>query len=386
MWTKTILTQPAESAINRSNRRRFLKNASLLAPVLMIRPSYLSSNADRLRIGLIGAGAWGQQYLSLARQHSHIDVRAICDTNATNLQKPTTYSAYKDLLQRTDIDAVIIATPWQQHYPIAKAALLAGKHVACGPVMGATVEEHLDIVAVSKQTGKHYFTLDEHSYRPDLMAVSQMVDNGIFGDIETIYAGACYQSLPGATAPSVYPVYPALATANMIGLQNNRYVSVQALQQQQEYITSQPHPKTGAHYLKVAQGAVNTICITTGRQQAIYMQSSTNGFSTGFKIKGSTAHWLDFSRSIYIDNNWQADQAILQQYQHPLCQTGMTHYKQPPAQINKALALHDFVQVVQQPANGWLPVHTAAANSLIGPLAQLSAQRGGAVIAFPNFV
>jgi hypothetical protein len=53
--------------------------------------------------------------------------------------------------------------------------------------------------------------------------------------------------------------------------------------------------------------------------------------------------------------------------------------------MGTTLALQDFVSVLQQPAASYLPVYAAATNSIIGPLAALSAERGGAVIDFPDF-
>lgn len=394
--------------MRRSGRRHFLKNAAILAPVLAIHPTYLSArSSSRIRIGLIGAGTWGRQYLATALQHTGIEVAAICDPDTAALQQarqlstsagqvnPQLYeqgsTAYINLLARKDIDAVIIASPWHTHYTIAKAALLAGKHVACGPVMGVTVEEHLDIVHTSRLTGKQYFTLDEYSYRRDLMAVSHMISKGIFGTVQNLHAGTCYTTLTGASlsGASPYPLYPALAAAHMLGMPaGNRYVSVQAAQAQQEYVVIKKHPQTGAARQVLARGMMHSICLTTSHRQTVWLQAGTLPFSTGFKVQGSSGHWMDVSKSIYIAHNntavhtWQADGHYLQQYDHPLFKEGMQQYKQRPEQEGRALALHDFVQLVQQPET--TAVYTAAANSLIGTLWQVSAQQGGRVISFPD--
>ncbi len=65
--------------------------------------------------------------------------------------------------------------------------------------------------------------------------------------------------------------------------------------------------------------------------------------------------------------------------------TGLAQYKQAPAEENLAMALHEFVSAVQQPAKENLPVYAAATNSVIGVLAHQSVQQGGATIQFPNF-
>src|ERR1051325_1852359 len=101
----------------------------MLAPAITLFPSWLTAaTGSRLRIAFIGAGAWGQPYLQTALQHKALEVKAICEHNATAIQQtkqiftkaglalPALYNEgeadYKTLLARTDVDAVIIATPW----------------------------------------------------------------------------------------------------------------------------------------------------------------------------------------------------------------------------------------------------------------------------------
>ncbi len=107
--------------------------------------------------------------------------------------------------------------------------------------MGSTVEEHWDIVNTSKQTGKQYVTLDEQSHRRDLMAVSNLVNEGKLGELQSIHAGAAHSSLSNATTGNMqpYPVYPAAATANLLGISAaNKYVSLSVQQHKQDYAWS----------------------------------------------------------------------------------------------------------------------------------------------------
>ncbi len=260
-------------------RRQFLKHAAILAPAITLFPSWLTaSSGSRLRIAFIGAGPWGQQYLQTALLHKGIEVKAICEHDAAALKQtkqivntagialPTLYNegatAYQQLLERNDIDAVIIATPWHTHYEIAKAALLAGKHVACGAIMGSSVEEHWDIVNTSRQTGKQYVTLDELSYRRDLMAIGKMVKEGKLGELQSIHAGAAYTTTGDAQDGNTmgYPVYPAAATAQLLGISaSNPFVSLSVDQHRQDYVISKTNAKTGKPYLYVSRGLVSTI-------------------------------------------------------------------------------------------------------------------------------
>jgi len=384
-------SQPTTSA-----RRQFIKNAAILAPAITLFPSWLTaSTGSRLRLAFIGVGAWGQQYLQTALQNKNVHITAICEHDAGALQQtkqlfnkagiapPTLYNegatAYQTLLLRTDIDAVIIGTPWHSHYELAKAALLAGKHVACGPIMGSTVEEHWDIVKTGKQTGKQYITLDEQSYRHDLQAITKMVTAGQLGELQTLHAGAAYHTLNDTKAMSTlpYPVYPAAATAQLLGISaGNPYISLQVQQHQQDYVIMKQQAKTGTARLFVDKGLVNIIRLTTGQQQTIYLQSHLQNdqqISTGFRVQATGGSWMDISKSVYVTGKALNSVAL------------PTNHKQSPVHETVTMALHDFVKTLQQPASNHLGVCTAATNSVIGTLANQSAQQGGATIEFPNF-
>lgn len=387
-------------------RRQFIKNAAILAPAITLFPSWLTaSTGSRLRVAFIGAGAWGQQYLQTALQHKGLDVRAICEHDATAIQQtkqifnkagislPALYNEgatdFKNLLARTDVDAVIIATPWHTHYEIAKAALLAGKHVACGAIMGSTVEEHWDIVNTSKKTGKQYVTLDEQSYRRDLMAVSSLVNEGKLGQLQSIHAGAAYSTLSNAAIDNMqpYPVYPAAATANLLGISAvNKYVSLSVQQRQQDYLVGRVHAQTNKRYNYVTSGLINTINLGTSNNQSVILQSNFNkgeNISTGFRLLATGGSWMDVWKQVQITGENSIRLSI--EDNNPHWNTGLAQYKQAPVEENLAMALHEFVSAVQQPAKENLPVYAAATNSVIGVLANQSAQQNGATIQFPNF-
>ncbi|SEO13279.1 Oxidoreductase family, NAD-binding Rossmann fold [Niastella yeongjuensis] len=362
----------------------------MLAPAITLFPSWLTaSTGSRLRVAFIGMGEWGQQYLRTALLHKDIAVHAVCEHDTAALQQakqifrsagmalPALYNEgatdYTKLLTRRDIDAVIIATPWQTHYEIAKAALLAGKHVACGAIMGSTVEEHWDIVNTSKQTGKQYVTLDELSYRPELMAITSLVKEGKLGELQTIHAGADYAALNNTTISGTqpYPVYPAAATADLLGISaTNQYISLSVQERQQSYVISKADPKTGKPQLIITNGLVNSISLGTSNNQSVLFQSNfnTHSFSTGFWLQATGGHWTDLSKSVQITGEHAAHLNL--NSNHP--------------QGNIALALHDFVNKVRQPTEQ-LAVCAAATNSVIGTLAGLSAAQNGATIQFPDF-
>lgn len=93
--------------------------------------------SERLRVGVVGVGKMGLSHLSLLRAHPLVDLVAMCDSNGYVLDTLAKYTGlrgvkdYGRLLADPDLDAVVIATPTTSHFPMARSALEAGKHVFC---------------------------------------------------------------------------------------------------------------------------------------------------------------------------------------------------------------------------------------------------------------
>lgn len=107
---------------------------------------------DTVRVAFIGVGNRGSFLLKQMLQVPGIKIVAICDINPVALKSavdtanaaghsPEGYAEFRKLLDRKDIDAVIIATPVDRHKEMAVAALEVGKHVYCEKPMALTPEE-----------------------------------------------------------------------------------------------------------------------------------------------------------------------------------------------------------------------------------------------------
>ncbi|HUQ67481.1 MAG TPA: Gfo/Idh/MocA family oxidoreductase [Flavitalea sp.] len=124
------------------------------------RTSY-SAN-DNINIGLIGAGIMGTQDTLTALSVPGSKLVAVCDLYDGRLKEAKTKwgadifttRSYKELLNRKDIDAVIIATPDHWHQQISIDAMKAGKNVYCEKPMVHAVTEGPAVISAQKETGK----------------------------------------------------------------------------------------------------------------------------------------------------------------------------------------------------------------------------------------
>jgi predicted dehydrogenase len=129
---------------------------------LQILQRHAFSANDHINIALIGAGGMGVQDTVTALKVPGTKLVAVCDLYDGRLKEAKskwgtdlyTTRSYKDILGRSDIDAVIIATPDHWHQQISIDALRAGKHVYCEKPMVHDITEGAAVIKAQKETGK----------------------------------------------------------------------------------------------------------------------------------------------------------------------------------------------------------------------------------------
>lgn len=129
-----------------TERREFL-----LGSAAAVLGQSVSAGAQReVRTAMIGVGKRGTSLLGQVLQQPDVKVTAICDTDAkarddaqgaARRDNPRSFTDYRQVLERSDVDAVVIATPCYLHAEMAAASLEAGKYVYCEKPVGITPEQ-----------------------------------------------------------------------------------------------------------------------------------------------------------------------------------------------------------------------------------------------------
>lgn len=168
------------------DRRYFIKAGSAAAGFSILPSGLLfAKDKKKIRLGFIGVGSRGRRHVNLILQRDDVDITAVCDTQEDSLahcrklfkraekKLPKEYTggvdAYKRMLDKEKLDAVIIATPWQFHHSQAIDSMNAGLYVGCEVIAGLTLDEHWDLVNTSERTGIPYMCLENVAYRRDVM-------------------------------------------------------------------------------------------------------------------------------------------------------------------------------------------------------------------------
>jgi predicted dehydrogenase len=146
-----------------------------------------------LNVGIIGLGFIGPVHLQALRKIAHINVVAIADKAGGSIKQkvedlgvPQWYENYEDLLARKDIDAVHICSPNYLHAEMAKAALLAGKHVVCEKPLAVTSSQAKELVHLAAEKNLVNAVHFNIRYYPLIRHLRTMVQKGDVGRIFSI--------------------------------------------------------------------------------------------------------------------------------------------------------------------------------------------------------
>ncbi len=437
------------------DRRSFIKASaiagvgmSMPAPSLFGRgaPTILRARDDRTaRLGFIGVGLRGREHLRLALQRNDTEIVAICDIDpqAVALSQDLIKQAGRDeaavfsegdfaflkLLERDDIDGVVIATPWLWHTPMAVATMKAGKYAGVEVSAANTLEECWDLVNTSEETGMPCMILENVCYRRDVMAVLNMVRQGLFGELihlecgyqhdlrhvkfndgrqpygggvefgEKGFSEAKWRTLHSVTRNGdLYPTHGVGPVAEYLNInRGNRFVSLTSTASKarglHKYIVDQAgedHPNAKVRF---KLGDVVTTVIQTALGETIVVRHDTNlprPYSLGFRVQGTDGLWMDLNDGIYVEgtspaHRWEAAAPYLERYDHPLWKRYAPRAEGAGHGGMDFFVCHAFVESVKRQVPPPLDAYDAAAWSAVTPLSEQSIASGGAPQLFPDF-
>ena len=431
------------------NRRSFVKNTGLAAAGFAILPTAQPFAAPDpvVKLGLIGVGMRGQRHLDNALRRKDVNIVAICDIDdrmlemsASIIQKsgkpmPKVFkgdvNAWKKLLELKELDGVIISTPWEWHAPMIIGSLEAGiKYVGTEVMLGITLQDHWDVVKAAEHHNAQVMMLENVCYRRDVMAILNMVRQGLFGELIHLQGGyqhdlrnvkfnngqqpygggvefgeKAFSEARWRTEHSVhrngdlYPTHGIGPVAEMINInRGNRFVSLSSFATKtrglHEYIVKnggEQHPNAKVQF---KLGDIVTTTIRCANGETILLQHDTNlprPYSLGFRVQGTHGIWMDVNHSLYIEgmsktnDAWEDAKSWLEQYDHPL-------WKKYGAGAEGAghggmdfFVLHAFVESIKRKAPTPMDVYDAAAWSAITPLSEQSIDLGNQTVEFPDF-
>jgi len=176
---------------NNLSRRSFLAASALTGTAPMFLPSSAKGANERLNVGVIGVGGRGAADLAAMGGEN---VVALCDTDKNRLtgagqRHPNAdqYTDYRKLIDRNDIDAVVIATPDHQHAPATVRALRSGKHVYCEKPLTHTVEEARVITQLTKKMKLATQMGTQNHEHPGYLRLVELLETKAVGQVSEVH-------------------------------------------------------------------------------------------------------------------------------------------------------------------------------------------------------
>jgi predicted dehydrogenase len=147
---------------------------------------------EKVRVGVIGTSWFADLYhLPNLKSHPQVDLVAICGRNPARAQEmaskyaiPAVFSDYRAMFERAGLDAVVIATPDDQHYPMTMDALDAGLHVLCEKPLALTLEHARAMYAKAEATRVKHMVSFTFRWLPVYQYLHELIQSG--------YLGRCY--------------------------------------------------------------------------------------------------------------------------------------------------------------------------------------------------
>ncbi len=433
--------------MTKSNRRSFLKTATAAGAAAFIAPQISSATPssvtkqpkDEVSIAFIGCGGRGRGHLKRAAMTEGVKIVAFCDIDPEAIPKAQkvltdnghseaeVYSdgeyAYLEMLKRDDIDGVIIATPWLWHTRMAVAVMKSGKYAAVEVSAANTMEECWDLVNTSEETGMPCMILENVNYRRDVLAVLNMVKQGVFGEVVHARCGYRHSLLnvkfnkdlkfgEGAKGEArwrtqhslkqnadVYPTHGLGPIAAMLDInRGNRFLYLTSTASKavglKDYIQEQGGEDHPAAKLPWKQGDVITSVIKTTNGETIIVTHDTNlprPYSLDFHVEGTdgVTNFHGGGKNIAVEeeggHKWDDFQKWQDKYDHPLWKKYGEKAMGSGHGGMDFFVTREFINAVKEQRQPVMDVYDAAAWSAVTPLSEASIAQGSAPQYFPDF-
>ncbi|MBA3384946.1 MAG: Gfo/Idh/MocA family oxidoreductase [Actinobacteria bacterium] len=145
-----------------------------------------------MNVAVAGLGHWGK---NLVRNFDDLaELRALCDVSPETREElarrhPNAHVTddFGELLADSEVEAVVIATPVPTHYPLAKQALEAGKHVFVEKPPAMRGDEMEELVALAEDRELTLMPGHLLLYHPGVLTMKKLVDEGALGDLLCVY-------------------------------------------------------------------------------------------------------------------------------------------------------------------------------------------------------
>jgi predicted dehydrogenase len=147
-----------------------------------------------VRVAVVGAGYWGPNFIRVLDELSDSELISVCDKDPAKLERIKNQHPNLDviddfdsLIERDDLDAVVVATGSEAHYSVARACLLAGKHVLVEKPISLKSVEARELVAIAREGERVLLVGHLLRYHAGVMKLKEYIDDKTLGEVLYVY-------------------------------------------------------------------------------------------------------------------------------------------------------------------------------------------------------
>jgi len=286
------------------------------------------------------------------------------------------------------------------------------------------------MVETHEATGVPFFGLENVCYRRDVMAVLNMVRQGLFGELlhlhggyqhdlrevkfndgKQFYGGGVEFGEKGISEAKwrtnhsvhrngdLYPTHGLGPICTMLNInRGNRLLTLSSVATKARGLHNYVLAKGGENHpnakVEFKLGDIVTTSITTSNGETIVLSHDTSSprpYSLNFRVQGTRGLWMDDFNSIYVEgvsqqaHRWERDAAYMEKYDHPLWKRYAESAKESGYGGMDFFVLNAFIESLKRDVPSPLDVYDLATWYVITPLSEASIAQGGDVQQIPDF-
>ncbi len=391
---------------------------------------------EKVKLAVVGLGSRGYGILrDLVLNMDNAVVTAVCDLYEDRViraaecvekaygegNRPFTSSDYKEVLDRDDVEAVLILSAWESHFPVAIYAMERG--IAVGMEVGGaySVDDCWKLVHTYEKTKTPFMFLENCCYGETEMMIMNMVKKGLFGEIVHCEGGYRHDLRDEIAFGKEhrhyrlrnyltrncenYPTHELGPIAQILDInRGNRFLSLVSVASKavglNAYVSDTPSADQSLAKASFAQGDVVTTIIKCARGETITLNLDTTlprAYSRGFTVQGTKGMYQEDNRMVFLEKDmagkdhfnvrseWNNEKEYLKEYSHPVWVEYHKNGIRGGHGGMDGLVYDKFIECVRKKEPMPIDVYDAVAWMAVTPLSEQSISMGGAPVCFPDF-
>ena len=387
---------------------------------------------QRIRLALIGLGHRGANMLRdvfLPMTDMDVEICALCDRYEDRVQaagdrveektggRPLCTTNYREAIACPQVEAVVVMTSWEDHLPVAVAAMKAGKPTAMEVGGAYNVEDCWKLVDTYEETGTPLMLLENCCYGKTELMVLRMVQQGLFGEIVHCSGGYCHDLRGGIATcekdrryrqrnylsrnTENYPTHELGPIAKVLNINNgNKMLTLSSVASKargmQDYLQRAQDSDANLAGAVFNQGDVVTTTIRCANGETIVLTLDTTlprYYDRCFTVRGTRGGYFGSNDSVFLDGkdnedhecwekHWGNSREYEETYLHPLWRG----YEAKGGHGGMDwLVVRAFIESVKNGTHPPIDVYDAASWMCITALSEQSVAMGGMPVAVPDF-